>query len=210
MSIAESPLLGHMSKSMANFTLYTLNGKNIVRSKAFKVKDAKSKKQLNVRARITALGEKYRFLSPILGLGFPENSDYKSPQNMFVAANFSTAFEMIDEQPVLRYPLMLIAKGSLPPVTITGATTDAGGMTIHFDARALTPDLNADDEIIACALLKTDDLLKTKQFIGYDSIGTIRLNYPDLQADEVVCCYVFVRSGDGAKASDSVYVEVKS
>ena len=87
---------------MANFTVYTLNGKNIVRSRAFMPKDPKSKKQLAVRSRISALGKQYRFLSPILGLGFPENSENKTPQNMFVAANFSTAFEIVDEQPVLR------------------------------------------------------------------------------------------------------------
>ena len=56
---------------------------------------------------------------------------------------------------------------------------------------------------------KTDELLMTRQFIGYESIGTIRLNYPTLQAEQVACCYVFVRSGDGKKASGSVYVEVK-
>jgi len=125
MSIAESPLLGKMSKSMANFTLYTLNGKNIVRSKPFMKKDAKSKKQLVVRAHITALGKQYRMLSPILGLGFPEGSEFKSPQNMFLAANFSTAFELVDEQPVLRYPLMLISKGSLPEVVVTDVAMDA-------------------------------------------------------------------------------------
>jgi hypothetical protein len=47
-----------------------------------------------------------------------------------------------------------------------------------------------------------------QQFIGYNSIGTIHLNYPALQVEDVACCYVFVRSGDGEKASDSVYVEV--
>jgi len=57
--------------------------------------------------------------------------------------------------------------------------------------------------------LKTDELLKTRQFIGYEPIGTIQLKYQALQAEEVACCYVFVRSRDGEKASDSVYVEVK-
>ena len=115
----------------------------------------------------------------------------------------------MDTVPVISYPLMLVAKGSLPPVTITEATTDADGLTLHYDAGALAPDVNADDEIIACALLKTGSLLKTRQFIGYEPIGTIRLKRPALTAEEVVCCYVFVRNADGDKASDSVWVEVK-
>jgi hypothetical protein len=93
-------------------------------------------------------------------------------------------------------------------VTITEATIDAGGITLNYNACALAPQVNADDEIIACALLTTGALLKTRQFIGYASIGTIQLNYPTLEAEKVACCYVFVRSSDGDKASDSVYVEV--
>jgi len=189
--------------------VYTLNGQNIVRTKAFMPKDPKSKKQLNVRARIAALGKQYRSLSPILGLGFPENSEGKSPQNMFVAANFSTAFEMIDEQPVLRYPLMLISKGSLPEVKVTDVATDVEGITIGYDVAALKPDM-ATDEIIACALMKTGELVIVKQILGFVKIGTVFLKCPDLQAGDVVCCYVFVRSGDGKKTSNSVFVEVNS
>ena len=209
MSIAESPLLGKMSKSMANFTLYTLNGKNIVRSKPFMKKDAKSKKQLVVRARITALGKQYRMLSPILGLGFPENSENKSPQNMFVAANFSTAFEMVDEQPVMHYPLLLISRGSLPEVKVTDVAMDAQGITIGYDVSAMFTDITATDEIIACMMLKTGALQIVRQILGFLTTGTVFLKFKDKEDEEVVCCYVFVRSGDGTKTSNSVFVEVK-
>ena len=210
MSIAENPLLGKMTKSMANFTLYTLNGKNIVRSKAFMPKDPKSKKQLNVRARMTALGKQYRLLSPILGMGFPENSEYKSPQNMFVAANFSTAFELIDEQPVLQYPLLLISKGSLPEVKVTDVDPIAEGFTIGYDVSALLADMTATDEIIACAMMKNGALHIVKQILGFVTTGSVFLKFKDMEDEEVVCCYLFVRSGDGKKASNSVFVEVNS
>jgi hypothetical protein len=43
----------------------------------------------------------------------------------------------------ISYTLMLLAKGSLPPVTIPKALTDAGGgLTINYDALALIPDFN--------------------------------------------------------------------
>ena len=208
MSIAQNPLLGPMKNSMGNFITYTSRGMNIVRSKPFRVKDAKSEKQLIMRVRMTGIAEMYRRLSPVISLGFPEREERLSPQNMFVSVNFNTAFVMTDNIPVISYPLMLVAKGLLPPVTITQVTIDAGGITLNYNARSLAPHVNADDEIIACALLTTGALLKTRQFIGYASIGTIQLNYPTLEAEQVVCCYVFVRSSDGDKASDSVYVEV--
>jgi len=210
MSIAQNPLLGPMKNSMGNFTMYTYNGMNIVRSKAFKVKDAKSEKQLNVRARMTALGENYRFFSSVIGLGFPEDSEWKSPQNMFVKANFPAAFEMMDNKPVLRYPLMVVAKGSLPEVAVTESVIDAEGIKIRYDATPLLPDMTAADELIACARLKNHVLLITRQVLRFKATGTILLNYPDLQAGEVECCYLFALSGDGKKTSNSVFVDVNS
>jgi len=208
MSLSQNPLLGPMKKSMGNFTTYSYHGMNIVRLKPFHPKDPKTEKQLNMRARMSGIAEMYRKFRGIIALGFPERDERKSPQNMFVSANFRTAFVMEDTMPVISYPLMLLAKGSLPRVTIPEATTDAGGITIHYDAGALYPDVTSTDEIIACALLTTGELLIARQFIGMEPIGTIQLKYPSLQAEQVACCYVFVRSQDGKKASDSVYVEV--
>ena len=210
MSLAQSPLLGPMRKSMGNVTMYSYNGMNIVRSKPFHPRDPKSEKQLNMRARMSAIAEMYRKFSSMIALGFPEHDERTSPQNMFVSANFKTAFVMEDTTPVISYPLMLLAKGSLPRVIILEATTVAGGITIHYDAGALLPDVTATDEIIACAGLTSGELLIARQFIGLEPIGTIQLKYPSLQAEQVDYCYAFVRSQDGKKASDSVYVEVKS
>lgn len=208
MSKAEMPLTGAMTKSMGNFTTYTLNGMNIVRSKAFKIKDPKSDKQIHMRVRMTIMAEMYKEFDAIIALGFPERDVRLSPQNMFVSVNFNTAFVMKDETPVISYPLMLLAKGSLPCVAITQAVTDAGGIKITYDAGAVSREVKATDKIIACAMLQTGELLMGRQFIGHEPIGTIHLDYPSLQAEDVACCYVFVRSNDGMKASDSVYVQV--
>jgi hypothetical protein len=210
MSVAENPLTGAMRNSMANFTKYRLNGMNIVRSKAFKIKDPMSDKQLRMRARMTLMAKMYKKFTPIIALGFPERDVRKSPQNMFVSVNFTTAFVMEENVPVISYPLMLLAKGSLPCVSITETGIDAEGISINYDAGALCPKVEASNEIIACAMLQTGGLLMTRQFIGISPIGTIHLTYPSLQAEQVACCYVFIRSNDGMKTSDSVYVEVNS
>jgi hypothetical protein len=208
MSIAESPLLGPMRKSMGNFIISSYNGMTVVRSKPFKVRDAKTEKQLNVRARMGLLAETYHTFSSILCLGFPEDSSGKSPQNMLVSANFSTAFEMVDAKPVISYPRLQLSKGSLPEVKVLEAVMDVEGITVRYDADLSADDVFATDEMIACALLKTGEMLMARQFRGYEAIGTILLKYPALQASDVACCYVFIRSGDGKKASDTRYVEV--
>ena len=116
---------------------------------------------------------------------------------------------MEDIIPVISYPQMLLSQGSLSPMKITQAKTDAEGITLNYDALALVPELYSTDEIIACALLKTNELLTFGQFIGREPIGTLQLKYPALKAEDLVCCYVFVRSGDGKKTSNSVFVKVK-
>jgi len=97
----------------------------------------------------------------------------------------------------------------LPIVTILDAFTGTDGITLRYDAGAMFPEVMATDEIIACAGLTTGELLIVRQFMGNEPIGTLLLKHPALQPEEVACFYVFVRSGDGKKASDSVYVEVK-
>ena len=209
MSITENPLVGRAKGSMANFTMYTSHGKNIVRGKAFEIKDAKSKDQLIMRDRMKLLADRYQIFKSIIRLGFPERREDQIPHNMFISANFSRAFEMIDEIQVIRNPLLLLSKGSLPEVKVMDAVTGSDGITIRYNAKEMFPDVKDDDEISACALLNSGGLYIAKQFVGYEDIGTILLKYPNSDAEVVECCYVFVRSGDGKKASNSTYVEVK-
>jgi len=217
MSISENPLVGRMKGSMANFTTYTLNGKNIIRSKPFTVRDARTVKQLIMRARMKELANLYNSFTPIIVMGFsenilpksPENMYPKSPQNQFVKANFSFAFETIENIPVINKSLLLLSKGSLPEVKVIDAVVNEGGITVRYNSD-LSPDIIFPiDEIIACAMLNTGELLIARQIRGYESIGTIHLKYPALVAEEVESCYVFARSWDGKMVSNSKYVDVK-
>jgi hypothetical protein len=209
MSIAQNPLLGPMKNSMGNFTVYSYHGMNIVRSKAFTIKDPKSDKQLAVRTRITVLASTYRALSRTIRLGFPECSEDKSPQNMFVSVNFRTAFSTTPDGEVISYPRMLISQGSLPGVKVLEATLGVDGLAVRYETDLTTDELSPNDELVACALLTTGELLITRQTRGYEPVGTILLEYPDLHSPDITCCYVFARSWDGKKASDSVFVKVK-
>jgi len=209
MSIAENPLLGPMRKSMGNFIISSYNGMTIIRSKPFKIRDAKTEKQLNMRARMTGIAKIYRAFGKVTGLGFPENSVGKSPQNMFVSANITTAFELVDAKPVISYPLLLLSKGSLPAVKVVEVVANVEGITVKYDTDLSSDEVFATDEIIACALLKSGALLLTRQIRGYHAYGTILLKHSSQETEEVACCYVFSRDIHGMKASNSVYVEVK-
>jgi hypothetical protein len=206
MSIAENPLLGPMRKSMGNFTVSTYNGRNIVRSKPFMLKVKQSDKQKKTVERFKILKELHRSLGGLDELGFPENRHGKSPYNMFLTANLTSAFETVDNLPVIHYPSLLVSKGSLPSVKVTEAILDAEGITIIYQTFNGLPRISDDDEIIAFAMLKSGEVFVEMQPRGIGITETILLKHPDLQPEEVVYCYVFARSRDGKKASNSMYV----
>ena len=206
MSVAQNPLLGPMRKSMGNFTTTSYNGMNIVRSKAFNKKDAKSEKQLNHRKKVSLIAAMYKSLGGLTKPGFPENSFGKSPYNMFLAANLASAFDQTGEVPVISYPLLVVSKGTLPRIKVVETIVSAVGITLRYETYTGLPNVSVDDEIIAFFKLQDGELVLGKQPRGSGVTETILLQYPDLQIEEVACCYVFARSRDGKKASNSTYV----
>jgi hypothetical protein len=209
MSIAENPLLGPMRKSMANFTTMSYGGRNIIRSKAFKPNLKQTEKQKKHQELFKMLAEVYRSFGGMTNLGFIENSGSKNPYNLFMAANLSTAIDKTGEVPVILYTALLVANGSLPLVKVTEASIEPEGIMVQYKANLGYPKVSATDELIACALLQTGELLVDRHPRGNEATGTMLLSYPNLQAGEVEGCYVFARSGDGKKASKSVYVDLK-
>jgi hypothetical protein len=209
MSIAENPLMGPMSGSMGNFTTMNYHGRNIVRSKAFQKKDPKSDKQLARRMQMKQLADAYKSFGGMTNLGFIENTKGNAPYNLYIAANFSKAFIITDDVPEISYPLLQVSNGSIPASKVTEVLVNTEGITIRFITYIGLPFISAEDEMIAFARLKTGQLLIERQPRGIEETGTIVLKYPNLNKEEVECCYLFARSRDGKKASKSVYVKVK-
>lgn len=206
MSIARNPLLGSMSKSMGNFTVSTYNGRNIVRSKVFLKNKKQSDLQKKSVERFHILSELHRSFGGLDELGFPENRHGKSPYNMFLAANLSSAFETVDNLPVIHYPSLLVSKGTIPSVKVTEAVVNEDGITLIYQTFNGLPMISADDEIIAFARLKSGEFAIEMQPRGNGVTETILLKHQYLQKEEVVFCYVFAKSRDGKKASNSTYV----
>ena len=208
MSIAQNPLMGPMRKSMGNLTTSSCNGKNVVKSKAFMKKDTKSVLQLAHRLKISLIAKAYQSLGGNTNEGFPENSLGKSPYNMFMQANLASAFDLTGEVPVISYPQLLVSKGSIPRVKITGVVLGEEGITINFETGMGLPKVSASDEIIAFAKLKDVSLRPMRQPRGSEETGSILIQVKGMNVDEVECCYLFARSADGKKVSNSVYVEI--
>jgi len=208
MSIAQNPLMGPMRKSMGNFTTMSYNVRNIIRSKAFNLKRKKTKAQQDQIVKMTLLAEVYRSFGGITDQGFVENSKGKSAYNLYVSANFNSAFDLTGEVPVISYPLLLASKGTLPRVRVSEGVLVSEGIRVIFSSNLSLPYVSESDHIIAFARTTDGELRMAIQIRGSEETGSILIPLPDLIVGEVVCCYVFARSADGKKSSNSVYVEL--
>jgi len=209
MSIAQNPLMGSMRKSMGNFTTMSYNGRNIVRSKAFNLKRKISEAQEEQIQRFSALAGVYNSFGGIIGEGFVENRKGLSAYNRFISANFKTAFTVTGNGAVINYPRLLISKGSLPGVKVSGSVTGGDGITIRYETQADLPVALPTDMVVAFAEMRTGKLLLTRQERGSEETGSILIPCTNVRAEEIVCCYLFARSADGKKSSDSAFVAVE-
>ncbi len=206
MSKSQNPLTGQMSGSMANFVTTSRGGQNIIRSKAFNPKDAKTEAQLKQRGGFKLVSEEYKTFGGVVDQGFPERQIGQSAYNLFMAANLSVAVDKSEAEVVIDYSKLVIAKGSLPVVTINGGSIDASGIMVRYQTNLKIPKVSAMDEVVVVAKTISGELLVESQQRGTQPEGSILLPYPGLQAADLACCYLFVCNADGSKASGSVYV----
>jgi hypothetical protein len=116
-------------------------------------------------------------------------------------ANLPHAVNTSGAIPVIDYTKLVISEGTLPEVNIPTASCGAAGITVSYKTNTRHPKVKATDEIVAFALLTTGELIIERQVRGAEELGTILLDYPDIEATNVECCFVFAISEDGSKAT---------
>jgi hypothetical protein len=206
MSKSQNPLTGQMKGSMANFVTSTRNGQNEIRSKAFNPHNANSTAQLLHRACFKLVGDEYSTFGGIPIEGFPEGPSNQTAYNQFMAANLPNAIDKSGAEPVLIYSKLVLSNGTLPQVVVTEGTITATGISISYQTNVKIPKVSADDEVVVVAKTQIGELLFEKKVRGDARISTIEIDYAGIKAADLQCCYLFVRSADGTRASKSVYV----
>lgn len=206
MSKAQNPMTGQMKGSMANFVTTTRGGENVIRAKAFNPKDANTPAQQLQRACFKLIGEEYQTFGGITDEGFPEGPIGQSAYNQFMGANLPGAVDKSGDEPVIDYSKLVVSNGTLPQVMVTAANVTAAGISINYQTNLKIPKVYATDEVVVVAKTAIGELLIEKQVRGDAKTGTIVLDYPGIKAADVKCCYLFVRSANGSKASTSTWV----
>jgi hypothetical protein len=206
MATSQNPLTGQMSGTVANFVTSTRAKQNVIRSKAFKPRNANTESQQLQRASFKLIVDENQSWGGIINQGFPELAEGQTPATLFMAINLPNAIDKSGAVPAVDYTKLLVASGSLPQVTVTGATFVAGGINISFKTNVRIPAINETDEVIAIAKTSEGEILMDTKVRGAEVVGSILIDYPGIKAADVKCCYLFVRSADGSKASKSTWV----
>ena len=208
MSKVQSPFFGHMSGSMAKIATYKFHGQDIIRSKAFEPKNANTVSQQAQRASFKLIAKAYQSFGGITDSSFTDRPVTESSYNAFMAANLPAAIDKTSGIPVIDYSKLIVSRGSLVDVVVTGGTAGATGISVGYKTFPMTPKVSASDQVVAFARLKTGELVIARQSRGSELLATILISYPGIVASDVICCYLFVLNADGSNASLSSYVEV--
>ena len=206
MATSQNPLSGQMKGSVANFVTSSRNGQNEIRIKAFNPKDANSPAQQLQRACFKLIGDEYQTFGGIPDEGFPERPSNQSGYNQFMAANLPAAIDKSGAEPVNDYSKLTVSNGTLPQVVVTGGSVVPAGISITYQTNVKIPKVKADDVVMVVAKTQIGELLYEKATRTDALSATILIDYPGIQAADVKCCYLFVLSADGKRASKSVFV----
>lgn len=199
-------MTGQMKGSMANFVTITRGGQNVIRAKAFNPRNANTPAQQLQRACFKLIGDEYQTFGGITDEGFPEGPINQTAYNQFMGVNLPAAVDKSGDEPVIDYSKLTVSDGTLPQVIVTEATVTAAGISVSYQTNVRIPKVNATDEVVVVAKTQVGELLVEKQLRGDVKTGNIVVDYPGIQAADVKCCYLFVRSADGSKASKSTWV----
>ncbi len=208
MAVAQNPMTGQMSGTVGNIVTSTRAKQNLVRSKAFKPRNANSESQQKHRGGFKLIVDEYQSWGGVIDLGFVEVPEGQTPYTLFMAANLPGSIDKTGIDPVIDYSKLTVSDGSLPAVTVTETAIVAEGINISYKTPLRVPKVNETDEVVAIAKTYTGEILIDTKVRGTESIGTILISYPGVQESDVQCCYVFVRSEDAGKASKSVFIRL--
>lgn len=208
MALSQNPLTGQMTGSIGNFVTSTLNGKNVIRSKAFSRRDANSEAQQKQRGGFKMIGELFTMLGSITQEGFAQRATESSVYAAFMAANLSGAIDKSGGEAVIDYSKLKVADGTLSMPVVKSASITSAGISISYQS-ALKNQLNLPtDEMVALALLTNGELWIERQPRGEAGQSSILIPVEEMVSNDVLGVYLFCKRADGSKVSKSVYLQL--
>ena len=208
MSLAQNPIMGQMKKSYANVNTYVHKGQNVVSAKPFNRKDKNTDAQKNHRACFKLICDAWIWAGGFAETGHAPSLRSQSPRNVFMTMNLPGAIDNSGDVPVIDYPKLQIARGSLTAVEVISTSVDASVLTVNYDSQMDYPKVDATDVITVLVKTVRGAVYFKRQERGEPFEGTLLVQMRNVVLADIECVYLFVVTADGKKASNSVFVEV--
>jgi hypothetical protein len=208
MAISQNPLTGQMSGTVGNFVTSSLGSQNIVRTKAFRPRDAKTEAQVKQRDGFKMIVDLIPALGSIPEEGFVQRPADTSVYVAFMAANMPAAIDKSGETTVIDYSKLTVSNGSISKVIVTEATLDETGITVRYMPSLKNERNKPTDEIVALALLASGELWVERQPRGSELTDSILIPVTNVTAADMLGVYLFAKRADGSKSSKTTYVEI--
>ncbi|MFZ4582563.1 MAG: DUF6266 family protein [Paludibacter sp.] len=206
MARSQNPMTGKMSGSMGNFVTSSLGSNNIVKTKAFGRRDAKTESQVKQRGGFKMIGELFPMLGSIPHEGFAQRASESSVYAAFMAVNLSGAIDKSGDVAAIDYSKLKVADGTLSFPVVKSATLTEQGITITY-LPSLRNQLNfPTDEMVALALTQTGELWIERQPRGSEAQESILIPIEDVTTVDILGVYLFSKRADGSKVSKSVFI----
>jgi hypothetical protein len=208
MATSQNPMTGKMSGAMGNFVTSSLGSQNIVRTKAFNRKDAKTEAQVKQRDGFKMIADVYSALGGIPDEGFAQRSENTSVYAAFMAKNLSEAIDKSGDISVFDYTKLQLSDGNLQLPTIKEATLTSEGIVLKYLSKIRMLSNYPTDEMVAVLLLKSGEVWLERQARGEDAEGTLTIEATGITAEEIQGIYLFAKRADGSKTSKTVYISI--
>jgi len=206
-AIFKNSTFGTIRKSIGDDVAYQLGGQNIIRKKPVSVNDANTTKQQARRTALKRLVNVYRHIQSVVKAGFVQRLAKHSAYNAFMHENLKNAVILAGANATINYPALKVAKGSMPAISL-GASPTISGNTLSVTLNNVSDNnLITDNDKQVIVVLSDDnpDRFVTAEFPA-TATGSHDIDVSNFDSGVDLRVYLFAKSSDGQKTSDSSFV----
>jgi len=209
MAIVQNPLIGRASGKYGQSVFTTQFGRNVVKTKALTVNDAKSDSQVERRNALSQIVAIYKKIASAAKAGFKALAIGKSAYNAFSSYNLNNAFTYSGTTPATFIEAdFLVSKGAIESIDITTISSAAADADVDFTFPTTTTGAgqSATDLAIAVVWNETQDIWGSNVALAARSTGAVSVTMSSAAVEsDVIHGYLGFTNVGGSAQSNSVY-----
>lgn len=208
MALFHSSLFPELRQSLQNVTVYTSEGRQILKSKSYAIRNPRTLPQMQARLRFRTVVRLLPFCTKIYPLGFPAPYTGRS-RDAFVRTNIPRIQVGDDLIPHIDYENLAFSAGPLEKPRATASfQEEEKTLTVRTETQKPAAFTRADDRIylVACCYLRQSPFILLFPCGSRSSPGAYTFRLPSKWEFAQTYAYVFACSANRKKASDTACI----